>query len=123
VSRESEVLVVLRRGAEVLVAHRSPAQGAYWHAIAGGVEPGESEAEAAARELEEETGLAADVGEIRHAYLYDRTRVSCFLVDVPAGWEPTLDDEHDGYRWCSVGDAQHLMRFADAAAAVARLAQ
>lgn len=121
-SRTREVLVVLRRGAEVLVPHRSPAQGGYWHQIAGGVEPGETEAAAAARELAEETGLAADVGAPRHSFVYDGVTVTCFLVDVPPGWEPELDDEHDDRRWCSVAEARELMRFRDAWEAVARLA-
>ena len=121
-SRTREVLIVLRREAEVLVAHRSPEQGAYWHQIAGGVEPGESEPEAAARELAEETGLVADVGEARHAFVYDGVTVTCFLVDVEPGWEPRLDDEHDGCRWCSLAEARELMRFADAWEAVAKLA-
>lgn len=121
-SRTREVQVVLRRGAEVLVAHRSPAQGAYWHVIAGGVEPGETDAEAARRELEEETGLAADVGEPLHSYVYDAITVVAFLVDVSPGWEPRLDDEHDDHRWCTVDEARRLMRWADAADSVARLA-
>ena len=46
---------------EVLVLHRSPEQGGYWHVVAGGVEPGEAVEEAAERELREETGLVANV--------------------------------------------------------------
>ena len=49
-----------KSGSEVLLVHRSPKQGGYWHVVAGGVEPGESEREAAKRELREETGLVAD---------------------------------------------------------------
>ena len=49
--REAEVAIfVTRRGrSEVLIAHRSPAQGSYWHTIAGGIEAGETPLEAAAR--------------------------------------------------------------------------
>ena len=58
--REAEVAIfVTRRGrSEVLIAHRSPPQGAYWHTIAGGIEAGETPLEAAVRELAEETGLS-----------------------------------------------------------------
>ena len=96
--------------------------GGYWHVIAGGVEAGETDPEAARRELEEETGLAADVGEPLHSYVYDEVRVVAFLVDVPPGWEPRLDEEHDDHRWCTVDEARRLLRWADAADSVARLA-
>ena len=43
------MIIVVRRGDELLAVHRSPENGAYWHCIAGGVEDGETYAEAAAR--------------------------------------------------------------------------
>jgi 8-oxo-dGTP pyrophosphatase MutT (NUDIX family) len=121
----NEVFVVVRRGEEFLVVHRAPRGGAYWHGIAGGLETGETYAEAAARELEEETGLAAQPVEVAAPFVYpitdaepkyralfpdaDEIVVGCFLVDVPAGWEPVLNDEHDDYRWCSRDDAVELL--------------
>jgi hypothetical protein len=33
-----EVLVFVRRRHEILVLHRSPRQGSYWHSVAGAVE-------------------------------------------------------------------------------------
>jgi dATP pyrophosphohydrolase len=119
-----EVFVVVRRGEEFLVVHRTPGGGAYWHGIAGGVESGESAAEAAERELREETGFAAQPVEIAEPFVYlladepdyqalfpgvDAVTVSCFLVDVPPGWEPQLNDEHDDYRWCSQDEAVELL--------------
>jgi dATP pyrophosphohydrolase len=119
-----EVFVVVRRGEEFLVVHRTPGGGAYWHGIAGGVESGESAAEAAERELREETGFAAQPVEIAEPFVYlladepdyqalfpgvDAVTVSCFLVEVPAGWEPQLNDEHDDYRWCSQDEAVELL--------------
>ena len=121
-----EVYVVVRRGEEFLVVHRTPRGGAYWHGIAGGVESGESAAEAAARELLEETGFAAQPREIAEPFVYrivdepkylalfpgvDGITVSCFLVDVPAGWEPALNDEHDDYCWCSQDEAVELLHW------------
>lgn len=119
-----EVFVVVRRGDRYLVVHRAPGGGAYWHGIAGGLEPGESSAEAAARELHEETGLVAEPVEIAEPFVYsiaeepayrelfpdvDGITVTCFLVDAPDGWEPRLNDEHDDYRWCSRDEAVDLL--------------
>ena len=38
------------------------------------------------------------------------------------GWEPRLDWEHDDYRWCPPAEARALLRWADAADAVEKLA-
>ena len=117
-----EVFVVVRRRGEYLVLHRSPEQGAYWHCVAGALEAGETCAEAAARELLEETGLEAELVDLRRRYEYvleewehryqrgaDRITVECFLAEAPAGWEPTLDWEHDEYRWCRSSEAVELL--------------
>ena len=58
---EVAIFVTRKSASEVLIVHRSPEQGGYWHVVAGGVEPGESVTEAAVRELQEETGLVAEV--------------------------------------------------------------
>jgi 8-oxo-dGTP pyrophosphatase MutT (NUDIX family) len=107
--RTQEVIIFVRRGDEVLAVHRSPQNGAYWHSIAGGVEEGESYADAAVRELHEETGLVAEVEPLDHTFDYDGIRVESFVVDAPAGWEPTLDWEHDEYRWVSRAEAAELL--------------
>jgi 8-oxo-dGTP pyrophosphatase MutT (NUDIX family) len=41
----------------------------------------------------------------------DRVVVGTFLVEAPAGWEPTLNDEHDEYRWCARDEAIALLRW------------
>lgn len=83
------------------------------------MENGETFAGAAARELLEETGLDAapvdlkmpqgyDVpAEMRPEYAptVDVVAIENFVVEVPAGWEPTLNEEHDDYRWLSLADA------------------
>ncbi len=125
--RPEEAFVFVRRGGEYLVLHRSERQGGYWHGVAGALEPGEDWQEAAARELREETGLVAEPLEVAGAYAYpvdedpsyrDRfppgTReivVHTFVVEAPAGWEPELDWEHDGYRWCTLEEADELLHW------------
>jgi len=125
---EVAIFVTRRRRADVLIVHRSPPQGSYWHVIAGGVEPGEELADAARRELREETGLVAEVGRGERAvsYTYPLTEesperrarydpsvvdvaVSCFQCEAPDGWEPELDWEHDDYRWCAADEAIGLL--------------
>ena len=138
---EEVAIFVTRRGrSEVLVAHRSAAQGAYWHTIAGGVEPGESADAAARRELREETGLVADPVEVAEIveYVYALTEepadrraayapgvasvaVTCFLLDAPDDWEPQLDWEHDDHCWLAPAAAADRLRWPETADALRRL--
>ena len=121
-----EVLIHVRRGDEFLVAHRSPDSGSYWHTIAGGVEPGEEWQAAALRELWEETGLeAADLQPIgEFAYVREswesapgvHVDVHAFLIDVEAGWEPELNEEHTEYRWLRRDEAAELLFWPEPAA-------
>lgn len=86
-----------------------------WHPVMGGIEEGETAPEAMLREMHEEVGLEATdrrvlgywaLGAAGAAYLPPR-RVSEELIligpklalEVAPGWEPTLNDEHDGVRW------------------------
>ena len=109
------MLVVLRRGDELLVLERSPVRGGYWNLVAGGVEEGETPAEAARRELLEETGLAAHVHtlglELSYEGVSGTVRLDAYVADAPPGWDPVLDDEHVSYRWCSVLDAVALLAY------------
>jgi 8-oxo-dGTP pyrophosphatase MutT (NUDIX family) len=67
ISRLAGRVLVIDAGGRVLLLHGfDPArpQEPYWFTIGGGAEPGESLAEAAARELFEETGISADAAEL-----------------------------------------------------------
>jgi 8-oxo-dGTP pyrophosphatase MutT (NUDIX family) len=129
--------VIVRRGEEFLVVHRAPEHDAYWHLVAGMVEEGESAAEAAARELAEETGLEAEVVELGRSFAYPleekyraqygpgvvEVAVDCFAAVAPDDWEPTLNEEHDEYRWCWAEEAVRLLYWPEPREIVLALAE
>lgn len=87
----------------VLSARRSPdrARGGRWELPGGKVEPGETDAQALAREIEEELGLRVEVGAelavSEHAYP-DLTVLLVALACRITGGELALRD-HDDARW------------------------
>jgi dATP pyrophosphohydrolase len=139
VRRPEEALIVVHRpggdGHEFLVLERAPDRQGYWHVVAGALEWGESAAAAAERELLEETGLAASVEDLGGEYAYrlddeppevrarfapevEEIKIHAFAAEAPAGWEPRLDEEHVGYRWCSAADAVEIVEYEEPRAAV-----
>jgi 8-oxo-dGTP pyrophosphatase MutT (NUDIX family) len=120
-----EVLVGVVRAGEILVLLRSKDR--YWHLVAGGLEPGESAAQAAARELQEETGLVAEPRDLSWSFTYrldehphwralfavgvEDILVEVLAADAPPGWEPVLNEEHTDYRWAGLEDALALLHY------------
>jgi 8-oxo-dGTP pyrophosphatase MutT (NUDIX family) len=132
---DQEIVVVVRREGELLVMRRAPERLGYWSIVAGGVEADETPEEAAQRELLEETGLKAEVRPLpvslsysllddppairaRYAPGIERVTVHAFVADADPGWEPTLDAEHDVYRWCELERATELMAYETASDAL-----
>ncbi|MFF1909250.1 NUDIX hydrolase [Kitasatospora sp. NPDC058218] len=92
------VAAVLRRDAEVaLVAHRGDAGELVWSLPAGKVEPYEAMAEAAAREIAEETGLALrELGALAYAVQYSRPQLGdstlAFVFEAETEGDPKVRD-------------------------------
>lgn len=103
--------VVYRReddGIDFALAARRTRKGQLaWGLAKGAIEPGESEEEAAAREVLEETGLEAtvesDLGDIRYFYVWEgvriRKRVHFFLMQATGGDVSRHDAEMEEVRW------------------------
>ena len=117
---------VVGRGPRYLVLRRAPARklAGAWQAVHGHVERGESSPVAAARELLEETGLAAralwSADHVERVYdpRKDEIRlVPCFAALV-AG-KVRLSREHDAARWLTAREAARLFTFENQRAALA----
>jgi lipoyl(octanoyl) transferase len=125
---DQEIVVVVRREGAFLVLRRAPERLGYWSIVAGGLEPDETPREAAERELLEETGLRSELRELpvrltysllddppairaRYAPGVETVTVHAFVAEAPAGWEPTLDAEHDVHRWSDLDEAVSLFPY------------
>jgi 8-oxo-dGTP pyrophosphatase MutT (NUDIX family) len=117
------VLVIDERGRVLLLHGFDPARRdePYWFTIGGGAKPGESLAQAAARELLEESGIEAGPAELGQPVWHEvavfgfdgvtyRQEQDFFVLRVGSPDVSTdgLDDEEavvvDGYRWWSADE-------------------
>ncbi len=126
VRRRAGRVLVIDAGGRVLLLHGfDPARPdePYWFTIGGGAEPGESLAEAAARELREESGISASSAELGEPVWHEVTSFSFdgtsyqqeqdffrLRVGAPEVTTDGLDDEEaavvDGHRWWSVAELE-----------------
>jgi len=97
--------LVLRRAA----GGRCPGS---WEAVHGRIEPGETPAEAALRELREETGLAPvrfyNLSRVETFYLHRTDEIALipvFAAIVAEGAEAVPGEEHDAAAWLAVPEA------------------
>src|SRR5881227_3376430 len=84
-------LLLVRRAHE-------PSRG-LWSIPGGRIEPGETAAEAAAREVREETGLIVEVGRLLKTLRLGSYLVHDFAATVVGG-ELTAGDDASDVRWC-----------------------
>lgn len=105
--------VVCRRGDEVLLIRRGrpPRQGE-WSIPGGKVAWGEGLHAAALRELYEETGVRAHIGNLLAVYEIIETDFHYVLIDYVADWtegEPRAGDDADEARFMSFDEALTLV--------------
>jgi 8-oxo-dGTP pyrophosphatase MutT (NUDIX family) len=126
ITRRAGRVLVIDAGGRVLLLHGfDPAKPdePYWFTIGGGAQPGETLAEAAARELREETGICAQAGELGEPVWHEVTDFSFdgtsyrqeqdfFQLRIGSAVVLTdgLDDEEaaviDGHRWWTVDELE-----------------
>jgi 8-oxo-dGTP pyrophosphatase MutT (NUDIX family) len=126
IARRAGRVLVIDAGGRVLLLHGfDPAKPdePYWFTIGGGAQPGESLAEAAARELSEETGIRAQADELGEPVWHEVTDFSFdgtsyrqeqdfFQLRIGSAVVLTdgLDDEEaaviDGHRWWTVDELE-----------------
>ncbi|HWU50260.1 MAG TPA: NUDIX hydrolase [Asticcacaulis sp.] len=109
--------VVCRRGDEVLLIRRGrpPRQGE-WSIPGGKVNWGEGLHAAALRELYEETGVRAHIGDLLAVYEIVEPDFHYVLIDYAADWiegEPCAGDDADEARFMPFDQALTLVKQAD----------
>jgi lipoyl(octanoyl) transferase len=115
-----------RADGKVLLLRRREERGGFWQQVTGRIEPGEEAADAARRELREETGADLPVRPLGYVHGFAlgpsqavrvgggmRTgRETAFAALLPDGFAPRLSDEHDQWGWFTEDEAVSLLPWA-----------
>lgn len=111
-------------GIDILVVHRPRYDD--WSLPKGKLDPGETPAEGARREVLEETGFECTVGAALPPHRYDdrhgRPKVVHWFAMTPVAEQSrAADEEVDEVRWVSPGEAERLLTYDADRALVARI--
>jgi lipoyl(octanoyl) transferase len=112
-------VVPVREDGAVLLLRRSEARGGFWQPVTGRLEPGESPAEAARRELREETGADVEVEPLgyRHGFAVEpelagrfggglvTVEETAFAARLPGDFRCIRSDEHAEHAWLPPAEA------------------
>ena len=127
--------IVYRTGSKgpliALASRRTQRGDLAWGLPKGLVEPGESTAETAVREVREETGLDAEIreplGDMSYFYVWDgervRKKVTIFLMEAVGGDTSLHDHEMEDVRWFTVLEAIERATFRSERDLLRRVAQ
>lgn len=107
---------------------RNQEKGGFWQPITGGVEDGESLAQAVNRELWEETGISKYVRVINDVYYfefntteYGKLKEYVFGIEVAPDIEAKISSEHTEMKWCTLEESLALLKYEDNKSALKKL--
>jgi dihydroneopterin triphosphate diphosphatase len=97
---------------QFLLLKRVPERGGFWQPVTGGVDEGEDLAEAAKRELLEETQIREIIRLIEDVHYFEFESIGfgqlkeyVFGVEVAANTEAIISDEHSEMKWCGLEES------------------
>ena len=114
-NRKAQVWIY-RKG-QVLLLQTNVERGEFWQPVTGSINAGETFAEGAMREAQEESGLVFD-GELKYLeYEFEFHGKFGRVIERVFAWESSRGEvkleprEHQNYRWISFAEAEKALKF------------